>query len=99
MYRSLTCLVVLLGLSGAAIAQEKPVSPAASPSVTLTFNQEELNALVGLLDAGVKALGLNAVPAAARVIIKLQQAQKDAAQSAPKPVDAPKPAEAPKAKP
>lgn len=56
------------------------VPPAANkPPVTLTFTQDELNALVGLLDAGVKAQGLNAVPAASRVIVKLQEALKPVA--------------------
>lgn len=84
MYRFLTCVVVLLGFSGVALAQDKPATPplSAPTSVTLTFNQEELSALVGLLDAAVKARGLDAVPAAASVILKLRQAQKEAA---PKP--------------
>ena len=64
------------------------ILPAAKPPVTLTFTQDELNALVGLLDAGVKAQGLNAVPAASRVIVKLQEALKPVA-AAPGPGAAP----------
>jgi hypothetical protein len=47
------------------------------PTITLTDN--ELQALAGLLDAGVKALGLRAVKDAATLLTKLEEA----AQSAP----------------
>ena len=43
-------------------------------SITLTLTQEDLNALSALLDAGVKALGLNAVKPAALLLAKLEAA-------------------------
>ena len=43
-------------------------------SVTIELNQDELNALSALLDAGVKALGLNAVKPAALLLAKLEAA-------------------------
>ena len=46
---------------------------------TLTLTHDELQALAGLLDAGVKALGLRAVKDAATLLTKLEEA----AQSAP----------------
>jgi len=41
---------------------------------TLTLTDDELQALAGLLDAGVKALGLRAVKDAATLLAKLDTA-------------------------
>lgn len=43
-------------------------------TVTLTLDQNELQALAGLLDAGVKATGLQAVKTAASLLTKLEAA-------------------------
>jgi hypothetical protein len=47
--------------------------------ISLSLTEQELQALAGLLDAGVKALGLRAVKDAASLLIKLEAAaqQKD----------------------
>ena len=50
--------------------------------VTVTLSQDEINALSALLDAGVKAVGLNAVKPAAALLMKLEAAV--AAASKPK---------------
>jgi hypothetical protein len=42
--------------------------------VTITFTSEELQALAGLLDAGVRASGLRSVKEAAVLLIKLENA-------------------------
>lgn len=52
-------------------------------NVTLTLNEQEVNALVGLMDAGVKALGLQSAMAAAVLAQKIDEARKAAA-DAPK---------------
>jgi len=52
-------------------------------NVTLTLNEQEVNALVGLMDAGVKALGLQSAMAAAVLAQKIEEARKAAA-DAPK---------------
>lgn len=62
-------LALVLGVFGA-YAQTAPVAP--KKDVTITLTQEELQALVNLLDLGVKAGGINTVPTAARVLGKLQ---------------------------
>ena len=41
---------------------------------TLELTDQELQALAGLLDAGVKALGLRAVKDAATLLVKLENA-------------------------
>jgi len=41
---------------------------------TLTLTDHEIQALAGLLDAGVKALGLRAVKDAATLLAKLEEA-------------------------
>jgi hypothetical protein len=41
---------------------------------TLTLTDQELQALAGLMDAGVKALGLRAVKDAATLLAKLEEA-------------------------
>jgi hypothetical protein len=48
--------------------------------ITLTLTEQEVQALAGLLDAGVKAVGLRAVKDAATLLAKLEEAaqQKDA---------------------
>ena len=46
--------------------------------ITVTLTQEELTALAGLLDAGIKATGLNSVKAAASILTKLEDAVKAA---------------------
>ena len=43
-------------------------------TITIELNQEELNSLIGLLDAGVKAAGLNSVKLAAHIVGKLEEA-------------------------
>lgn len=42
--------------------------------ITITFTEQELQSLAGLLDAGVKTLGLRAVKDAASLLEKLEQA-------------------------
>ncbi len=44
--------------------------------ITLNLTEQELQALAGLLDAGVKALGLRAVKDAATLLHKLEEATK-----------------------
>ena len=46
--------------------------------IELKFTQDELNALTALLDAGVKATGLQGVRAAAHLLGKLEDAAKAA---------------------
>jgi hypothetical protein len=43
-------------------------------SVTLTLNEQNLQALVGLLDAGVKATGLGGVKAGAVILAEIEAA-------------------------
>ena len=52
-------------------------------TVTLTLNNEELQALAGLLDAGVKAVGLTSVKSAAALLVKLEAAVAEANKSEP----------------
>jgi hypothetical protein len=47
-------------------------------TVTLTLNNDELQALAGLLDAGVKAVGLTSVKSAAALLVKLEAAVSEA---------------------
>lgn len=42
--------------------------------IKIELTQDELNALVGLLDAGVKSVGLSAVKTAASLLLKLEVA-------------------------
>ena len=42
--------------------------------ITLELTQDEIQALAGLLDAGVKATGLSGVKAAAALLVKLENA-------------------------
>ena len=42
--------------------------------ITLTLTEQEIQALAGLLDAGVKAVGLRAVKDAASLLEKLEAA-------------------------
>lgn len=42
--------------------------------ITLTLTEQETQALAGLLDAGVKAVGLRAVKDAASLLTKLEEA-------------------------
>ena len=42
--------------------------------ITLTLTEQEIQALAGLLDAGVKAVGLRAVKDAATLLAKLEEA-------------------------
>ena len=46
--------------------------------LTVTFTQEELNALVALLDAAVKATGIQGAKAALPIIAKLEAAVAEA---------------------
>ena len=46
--------------------------------ITLTLDQNELQALAGLLDAGVKATGLQGVKHAASILTKLESAVAEA---------------------
>ena len=45
--------------------------------ITIEFTQEEIQALAGLLDAGVKAVGLRAVKDAASLLDKLESATQE----------------------
>lgn len=47
-------------------------------TVTITFDQNELTALAGLLDLGVKASGLQGVKQAAAILTKLEAAVAEA---------------------
>lgn len=47
-------------------------------TVTFTLNNDELQALAGLLDAGVKAVGLTSVKSAAALLVKLEAAVSEA---------------------
>jgi hypothetical protein len=47
-------------------------------TITITLTQDDLNTLSALLDAGVKALGLNAVKPAAMLLVKLETAVAEA---------------------
>ncbi len=44
--------------------------------ITLNLTEQELQALAGLLDAGVKAIGLRAVKDAATLLDQLEEATK-----------------------
>jgi hypothetical protein len=46
--------------------------------ITITLNNAELQALAGLLDAGVKATGLQSVKMAASLLTKLEAAVAEA---------------------
>lgn len=69
--RVLIALAVISGFVVPAIAQEAKPAP---QTYVISLTKSELDALVGLVDAGVKAGGLRAVPAAASVMGKLQSA-------------------------
>ena len=45
--------------------------------ITLTLTEQEIQALAGLLDAGVKAVGLRAVKDAATLLAKLEAATQE----------------------
>ena len=47
-------------------------------TVTITLSQDEITALAGLLDAGVKATGLQGVKQAAAILTKLEAAVAEA---------------------
>jgi hypothetical protein len=53
--------------------------------ITITFDQNELNALAALLDTAVKATGLQGARAALPIIDKLEKAVADA--NKPKPAE------------
>jgi hypothetical protein len=53
-------------------------------TVTLTLNNEELQAMVGLIDAGIKATGLSSVKSAAALLVKLEAAVAEANAAEPK---------------
>lgn len=46
--------------------------------ISIELNQQELDALVGLIDAGVKATGLQGVKVAAAILGKLEAAVAEA---------------------
>jgi hypothetical protein len=48
------------------------------PMLTVTFTQDDLNALSALLDAAVKATGIQGAKAALPIIAKLEQAVAEA---------------------
>ena len=50
--------------------------------ITLEFDQEDVNSLATLMDAGVKALGLSVVKSAATLVFKLETAVAAANQNA-----------------
>jgi len=43
-------------------------------TITVTYTQEDVNSLVALIDAGVKAVGLQGAKAAAYHLAKLEEA-------------------------
>jgi hypothetical protein len=47
----------------------------------LELNEQELQVLLGLIDAGVKAIGLNAAQGAAHLLMKITKAKEEAAKS------------------
>ena len=47
-------------------------------TVTLTLDNNELQSLVGLIDAGLKATGLSAAKSAAALLVKLEAAVAEA---------------------
>jgi hypothetical protein len=51
--------------------------------LNLSLNNEELQSLTALLDAGVKATGLQSVKAAAALLVKLEAAVAEANKPAP----------------
>ena len=53
-------------------------------TVTLTLDNNELQSLVGLIDAGLKATGLSAAKSAAALLTKLEAAVAEANASEPK---------------
>ena len=53
-------------------------------TVTITLSQDELTALAGLLDAGIKATGLQGVKQAAAILTKLEAAVAEANAAEPK---------------
>lgn len=52
-------------------------------TVTLTLTLDELQAVVGLIDAGIKSVGLSGVKSAAAILIKLEAAVAEANKSEP----------------
>ena len=52
-------------------------------TVTLTLDNNELQSLVGLIDAGLKATGLSAAKSAAALLVKLEAAVAEANKSEP----------------
>ena len=52
-------------------------------TVTLTLDNNELQSLVGLIDAGLKATGLSAAKSAAALLVKLEAAVAKANKSEP----------------
>lgn len=48
---------------------------------TLTFTDEEFQALAGMLDAAVKAIGLRAIKDAASLLAKMEEAAKSDGQA------------------
>ena len=52
-------------------------------TVTLTLDNNELQSLVGLIDAGLKATGLSAAKSAAALLVKLEVAVAKANKSEP----------------
>ena len=61
-----------------------PVTESNMNTVTITLDQNELQALAGLLDAGVKATGLQSVKLAASLLTKLEAAVAEANAAEPK---------------
>ena len=60
------------------VTKKNPMS-----TVTITLDQNELQALAGLLDAGVKATGLQSVKLAASLLTKLEAAVAEANKTEP----------------
>lgn len=56
-----------------------PVDPKEA-MINISLTQDELTALAGLLDAGVKATGLQGVKHAAVILTKLEEAVKSASE-------------------
>lgn len=57
--------------------------------ITLTLTEKQLQALAGLIDAGVRASGLQAVASAAEIIALIEAAVAAAREAAEQPTDKP----------
>lgn len=56
-------------------ADDRPARPAPPPGTTINLSDQEMQALVEIMDAGVRGLGLKSSQAAAVLLHKIQAAQ------------------------